>query len=277
MKKVKFNEATKLVNYLIEINNYIPTLPKNQKKEEYNSQNKDSIAYLYEDPSDRVEKLDSALKNQMESAFGTDFSDVEIITGPNADQLNREAGSVALTFSNKIYFTSGEYNPSTAEGLALLTHELQHVVQNKRGDRFVYREDFAAAEMEAEIIESAIAGNQRELNGLDNPTSIANPLDTSSFYFPYSTNDSNEIEALKKSKLNLNNSSQLSQKNAEPKIELRTPDGEVIELEKEEYNDLVSQVADAIQQWIEEERLVRSDENYEQLVMNYMKWLKRKI
>lgn len=74
-------------------------------------------------------KLNDSAKNEMESGFGRDFSQVNIHTGSDAIQMNRELGSKAFTNGNDIFFNKGEYNPSTSDGKHLLAHELTHTVQ----------------------------------------------------------------------------------------------------------------------------------------------------
>ncbi|WP_354667420.1 eCIS core domain-containing protein [Pseudotamlana agarivorans] len=68
-------------------------------------------------------------KTEMESSFGTDFSDVNIHTDDDAIQMNKELGAQAFTHGKDVYFNSGKYNPDSSEGKHLLAHELTHVVQ----------------------------------------------------------------------------------------------------------------------------------------------------
>ena len=65
----------------------------------------------------------------MSSAFGTDFSGVEIHTGSDAVQMNRQLGAKAFTYGNDIYFNTSEYNPNSTNGKRLLAHELTHITQ----------------------------------------------------------------------------------------------------------------------------------------------------
>ncbi|NEQ45461.1 MAG: DUF4157 domain-containing protein [Leptolyngbya sp. SIOISBB] len=68
-------------------------------------------------------------KTFMDQAFGTDFSDVNIHTNSEADQLNRSLNAKAFTTGQDIYFKQGEYQPNSQTGQKLLAHELTHVVQ----------------------------------------------------------------------------------------------------------------------------------------------------
>lgn len=67
--------------------------------------------------------------HEMQHKFGADFSHVNIHTGADAVQMNKELGAQAFTHKNDIYFNAGKYNPDTSKGKHLLAHELTHVVQ----------------------------------------------------------------------------------------------------------------------------------------------------
>ncbi len=74
-------------------------------------------------------KLPVSTHHMMRSAFGNDFSSVNIHTGSEAVQMNRQLGARAFTHQNDIYFNQGEYQPYHPEGKRLLAHELTHVIQ----------------------------------------------------------------------------------------------------------------------------------------------------
>lgn len=76
-------------------------------------------------------KMDSSTQNYMDSRFGADFSEINIHTGAEAVQMNRELNAHAFTVGNDIYFNEGQYNPSTISGKHLLAHELTHTIQQK--------------------------------------------------------------------------------------------------------------------------------------------------
>lgn len=105
---------------------------------------------------DSVFPLDSELKDQLEHLFSADLSGVKIHTGAYAEEITRNANAQAITMGHDIYFGSGRYAPYTDEGFKLLAHELQHTIQNKKGDRFVYLEDFEEAENSSEDIEEIL-------------------------------------------------------------------------------------------------------------------------
>lgn len=73
--------------------------------------------------------LGTNTKNEMESGFGADFSNVRVHNDSNAVQMNQQLGSQAFTNGNDIYFNEGKYNPESNSGKHLLAHELTHTVQ----------------------------------------------------------------------------------------------------------------------------------------------------
>lgn len=73
--------------------------------------------------------LPSELRARMERSFGSDFSAVRVHEGPQAQAV----GALAYTQGNDIFFASGQYDPDSPRGQALLGHELAHVVQQRAG------------------------------------------------------------------------------------------------------------------------------------------------
>jgi hypothetical protein len=84
--------------------------------------------------------LDKNTKNEMESGFGTDFSNVKIHTDSNAVQMSQELGAQAFTNGNDVYFNEGKYNPDSKEGKHLLAHELTHTVQQGNRSKNVQKQ-----------------------------------------------------------------------------------------------------------------------------------------
>ena len=74
-------------------------------------------------------KLSDDTRTQMESSFGTDFSQVTIHTDHESTEMNNALHAQAFTHGSDIYFNEGKYNPQNTEGGRLLAHELTHVVQ----------------------------------------------------------------------------------------------------------------------------------------------------
>jgi len=73
--------------------------------------------------------LDSAVRPNMESAFGANFGEVRVHHDSRADVLSRSLNAKAFTTGRDIFFRQGAYSPGTSTGRELLAHELTHVVQ----------------------------------------------------------------------------------------------------------------------------------------------------
>ncbi len=73
--------------------------------------------------------LDGSTRAFMEPRFGHDFSRVRVHTGDTAAASARAVHSLAYTVGRDVVFKDGQYNPGTASGLALIAHELTHVMQ----------------------------------------------------------------------------------------------------------------------------------------------------
>jgi hypothetical protein len=93
-----------------------------------------SLSGRIENTSGKGKSLPAKTLQDMGSSFGTDFSRVNIHTGEDAVQMNKELNAQAFTHGSDIYFNSGKYDPQTATGKQLLAHELTHVVQQQRGE-----------------------------------------------------------------------------------------------------------------------------------------------
>ena len=76
--------------------------------------------------------LEPALRQDMESRFGHDFSTVRVHSGSAAEQSARDVNAHAYTVGRNIAFGAGRYAPATHEGRRLIAHELAHVVQQSR-------------------------------------------------------------------------------------------------------------------------------------------------
>jgi Domain of unknown function (DUF4157) len=81
----------------------------------------------------RGRPLDPATRTFFEPRFGTDFSNVQIHTEPDAARSAAAVNALAYTVGNHIVFASGKYSPSAHDGQSLLAHELSHVVQQSNG------------------------------------------------------------------------------------------------------------------------------------------------
>jgi hypothetical protein len=79
--------------------------------------------------------LSPAMRGQLESRFGVDFSRVRVHTDGDASRISREIGTQAFTHGSDIYVDSAKYSPGTRAGDRLLAHELTHVAQQNGGTR----------------------------------------------------------------------------------------------------------------------------------------------
>ena len=73
--------------------------------------------------------LPAGVRTRMELAFGADFTGVRVQVGSEAAAL----GAAAATQGERLYVRPGEYAPDSFDGLALLGHELAHVIQQRAG------------------------------------------------------------------------------------------------------------------------------------------------
>jgi len=78
------------------------------------------------------QSLDPEIRNFTETRFGHDFSQVKVHTDARAAESARGVNALAYTFGNHIAFDAGQYAPKTLTGMRLLSHELTHVVQQRR-------------------------------------------------------------------------------------------------------------------------------------------------
>lgn len=82
---------------------------------------------------DRGQSLPSDTRTKMEASMGEDFSNVRLHTGTPGAQLSDSMNARAFTAGDDIAFGSGEYQPGTPVGDALIAHELAHVKQQRSG------------------------------------------------------------------------------------------------------------------------------------------------
>ena len=74
--------------------------------------------------------MPASVQAKMETAFGSDFSNVQI----HANSSDATAmGALAYTQGTDIHFAPGQYDPGSSAGQELLGHELAHVVQQSEG------------------------------------------------------------------------------------------------------------------------------------------------
>ncbi len=76
--------------------------------------------------------LDGAVRSQMESTYGADFSDVRVHTDSVAAGLSVGLDAQAFTVGKHVAFDSGTYAPGTPMGDTIIAHELAHTIQQDR-------------------------------------------------------------------------------------------------------------------------------------------------
>jgi hypothetical protein len=84
----------------------------------------------------RGEALDATLRSRYERKLGVDLSHVRVYTGELAEEINKNFNADAVTVGNTgmiLMAGSADKSMATAQGQALLAHELTHVAQSKRG------------------------------------------------------------------------------------------------------------------------------------------------
>jgi len=82
------------------------------------------------------EALDATLRNRYERKLGVDLSHVRVYRGELASEVNKAYNADAVTIGNTgmiLMAGSAEKSMATADGQALLAHELTHVAQAQRG------------------------------------------------------------------------------------------------------------------------------------------------
>jgi len=112
--------------------------------------------------------LDPTAREDMESSFGADFSDVRIHHDESAAKAALAAGARAITTGRDIVFAEGYYAPATSAGKRLLAHELAHVLQQRGGrERKVSRgtAESEARQAGADVVAGQAASVQASASG----------------------------------------------------------------------------------------------------------------
>ena len=113
--------------------------------------------------SGRGAPLESSVRPDLESAFGTSFDNVSV----HADSpLPAEVGAIAFTHGNDIHFAPGQYRPDTSSGLHTLSHELAHVVQQGDAAPTVHRL-MSAPEFKKSAKEGALQTHGKTMSEID--------------------------------------------------------------------------------------------------------------
>jgi len=77
--------------------------------------------------------LEPGVRADMEARLGHDFGDVRVHDDGSAHDSAVAVNAHAYTVGSNIVFQRDRYDPSSAEGMTTLAHELTHVVQQRNG------------------------------------------------------------------------------------------------------------------------------------------------
>ena len=98
-----------------------------QRQSDGSSTAPSGVTQQIESSKGRGSKLSDDTRTQMESSFGTDFSQVTIHTDHESTEMNNALHAQAFTHGSDIYFNEGKYNPQNTEGGRLLEIGRAHV------------------------------------------------------------------------------------------------------------------------------------------------------
>ena len=77
--------------------------------------------------------LPADVRERFESGLGADLGGVRVHTGSASAEAAQAVGAHAYAVGQDIHFAAGQYQPSSADGLHLLAHEVAHTVQQAGG------------------------------------------------------------------------------------------------------------------------------------------------
>ena len=227
-------------------------------------------------------RLYASLKNQFEILFGANFSGVVIHTGRYANELTRATNADAVTIGSHIYFSDGKYAPDTEDGMRLLAHELQHVVQNIRGDRHAYREDIAQAEQAANRAENEISLELLfgESAAAPDVARTPHPGGHTPIPFPNAAktadlSNQNKEVVLEKSQASTdqgtgdNADAAFQTQRSGAVFQLKLKDGSSIDLSKGEMASLYKAFEDRVSEYLSESRHLMDSPDYEKMMMKF--------
>lgn len=101
--------------------------------------------------------LDPVMREEMEGAFGADFSGIRVHQGSQADSLNRSLNAKAFTTGSDIFFSGGAIDRRT------MAHELAHTVQQGAAvRRFVPIKTFQERTNEGTFVRKSTAQSEIE-------------------------------------------------------------------------------------------------------------------
>src|SRR4029077_5042658 len=89
-------------------------------------------AAVHETLATAGQPLDAQTRGFLEPRFGLDLGDVRVHDDSLADASARSVNALAYTVGEHVVFRRGAFSPESADGKALLAHELAHTVQQGR-------------------------------------------------------------------------------------------------------------------------------------------------
>lgn len=107
--------------------------------------------------------LDVATRLEMESRFGQGFADVRVHTDSKAAASAESVHAEAFTVGSHLVFGPGRFDPGAPGGRRLLSHELAHVVQQRRGGAPASPVSGSALESAANVAAGAIEAGSGEV------------------------------------------------------------------------------------------------------------------
>jgi len=113
------------------------------------------------------EPLAPEARHMAEQRFRHDLGNVRVHRGPKADAAALAVGAPAFTLGRHIVARDGAIDPATAEGHAILFHELTHVIQQAAFDD----RDLAGAP----VLDAAHSSEQQARAGTATPSPLAAP------------------------------------------------------------------------------------------------------
>ena len=109
--------------------------------------------------------LDSPLKDSLERQFGESLTGVHVHTDDRAARAAARLGALAFTHGSNVYFAAGQYQPGSQCGRWMLTHELVHVLQQRRGEQTALGRSPAQGPHSPSIARKATVGGPEAAEG----------------------------------------------------------------------------------------------------------------
>jgi hypothetical protein len=128
----------------------------------------------------RGDVLPDGIRRRVERETHQQLGSVRIHTDERSDRLARSANSLAFTAGSDIFFSQGQYNPKSAQGVGLLRHELTHVIQ--QGGQFT--NDMRMGKRESEGEREANRYGQA-YHSANQPTPYSATGSIQRFWFPW--------------------------------------------------------------------------------------------